>query len=230
MKKLSLLAMMAMVSSMVASASTITYNTFTGAVDAAGDPVKASAQIDIGAGTITVTLINLQTGIFNAGQVLSDIFFTLSNGPTTALNTTTTPAGSLVNIGPTGVKTASADALIGWGLTSTGSTIHIDSLTSGPSQTIIGGVSGSPNASLLGNHNPFLNNQGVFTFAVAGVTANTTVTAAQFSFGTDAGNNVCGIIGAGTSCTTSSVPEPISLSLVGGGLLALGLFRKRVVA
>jgi hypothetical protein len=34
----------------------------------------------------------------------------------------------------------------------------------------------------------------------------------------------------GVSGNTSSVPEPISLSLVGGGLLALGLFRKRFVA
>jgi len=28
----------------------------------------------------------------------------------------------------------------------------------------------------------------------------------------------------------TNVPEPISLSLVGGGLLALGLFRKRFAA
>ncbi len=31
-----------------------------------------------------------------------------------------------------------------------------------------------------------------------------------------------------TGTTTSSVPEPVSLSLVGGGLLALGVFRKRL--
>jgi len=41
-------------------------------------------------------------------------------------------------------------------------------------------------------------------------------------------NGNTGLVGATPS--TSSVPEPISLSLVGGGLLALGLFRKRFVA
>ena len=41
-------------------------------------------------------------------------------------------------------------------------------------------------------------------------------------------NGNTGLVGA--TASTSSVPEPISLSLVGGGLLALGLFRKRFVA
>jgi hypothetical protein len=31
-----------------------------------------------------------------------------------------------------------------------------------------------------------------------------------------------------TAPTTSTVPEPVSLSLVGGGLLVLGFFRKRL--
>jgi hypothetical protein len=39
-------------------------------------------------------------------------------------------------------------------------------------------------------------------------------------------NGNTGLVGA--TGTTSAVPEPISLSLVGGGLLALGLFRKRL--
>jgi len=41
-------------------------------------------------------------------------------------------------------------------------------------------------------------------------------------------NGNTGLVGA--TGGGSSVPEPISLSLVGGGLLALGLFRKRFVA
>jgi len=41
-------------------------------------------------------------------------------------------------------------------------------------------------------------------------------------------NGNTGLVGA--TGGTSSVPEPISLSLVGGGLLALGIFRKRFVA
>ena len=216
--------------SVVASASTITYSTFTGAVDNVGDPVSASATIVTNNGSITVTLNNLQTSIFNAGQTLSDLFFTLSAAPTTALNTTTTPTGNLVTVAAGGVVTNVVNGTIDpWALTSAGAIIHIDSLAgSGPSETIIGpSPSVNVNNSITGaTHNPFFNGQAVFTFNVAGVTAGTTVTAATFSFGTDAGDNVCGVTGAATSCTPS-VPEPVTSGLVGTGLVSLFFLRRR---
>jgi hypothetical protein len=57
-----------------------------------------------------------------------------------------------------------------------------------------------------------------FTFT-GGVNADSTPTNINWQFGTTPGFS-----GGGTS----TVPEPVSLSLVGGGLLALGLLRKRL--
>ncbi|HEY2842513.1 MAG TPA: PEP-CTERM sorting domain-containing protein [Bryobacteraceae bacterium] len=217
--------------SVAASASTITYNTVSGAQDAASDSVDASATIVINGTTVTVTLNNLQSGIANAGQTLSDLFFTLSATPTTALSTTTTPTGPLVTVAAGGVETTSNAAIDAWVLTSAGAIIHIDSLAgSGPSETIIGPTpSSSVNSSITGStHNPFFNQQAVFTFTVAGINSDTTVTAAQFSFGTDAGDNVNGCIVGAAACTPS-VPEPVSSALVGTGLVSLFFLRRRFV-
>ena len=86
-----------------------------------------------------------------------------------------------------------------------------------------GGVYTNANGSIAGNgpHNPFIDQQGMFTLTVAGVTNATTITSATFSFGTTAGIDVPGI-------PTSPVPEPSSVlllgSLVGGVFVSL---RKR---
>jgi hypothetical protein len=99
----------------------------------------------------------------------------------------------------------------------------------GPKHTILGapgagGIYSNANGSIAGNdpHNPFLNQSATFTLNITGVTTNTTVSNVLFSFGTVSGNNVPG------GGNNSTVPEPVSLSLVGGGLLALGLLRKRL--
>src|ERR1035437_10979430 len=106
---------------------------------------------------------------------------------------------------------------------------------SGPSQTIIGpggptGVYSNANASIAGNgpHNPFLNRTATFTFAVGGVTADTSVTAATFSFGTTAGDNVRGTTCSTGDCggTQQDIPEPLSMFLMGAGLLGVGIFGK----
>ena len=70
-----------------------------------------------------------------------------------------------------------------------------------------------------------------FTFHVANATIADLTGGAGSPFAADIGNLTTGNTGPiDASLHTSSVPEPISLSLVGGGLLALGLFRKRFVA
>jgi hypothetical protein len=69
------------------------------------------------------------------------------------------------------------------------------------------------NGSIAGNgpHNPFLNQSAMFTITAPNVSADTTITAAIFSFGTTEGASL--IPGV-------PVPEPSSLVL---GLLGLGL-------
>jgi hypothetical protein len=214
--------------SVVAGATPVLFNTV-GGVDAQGNPVSASGSVNVAdGGLVTVTLNNLQTGIFAADQLLSDFFFTLSSAPGVPLNTTSTPTGSLVTVASGGVVTSSNATITGWALTSSGGTIHLDSLADGPSQTIIGSVSNAPNASITGNHNPYLNGSATFSFTIAGVTSGTTVSNGIFSFGTDAGDNITGCVVGGPSCHSSTVPEPVTSALVGSGLLALFFVRRRV--
>jgi len=215
----------------LALAGTITYTTPVGAKDASNDLISASATVVTGNGTVTVTLTNSLGNIKNAGELLSDFLFTLSITPGTALNTMVTPTGSLIDVTQAGNGTASAGTPTAWQVTSSGATIHIDSLFDGPAQTIIGpGPFSNPNNSITGNHNPFINQTAVFSFNVSGVTSDTRVTAATFSFGTDAGDNVPGT--PGTDCTgdcgttTQATPEPFSFFMVGGGLVCAGVLTK----
>ena len=216
----------------LASANTITWTTPAGSTSAGG-LVDASATVITSTGSVTVTLNDLLGNPHNVGQLLSDFSFTLSSAPTTALNTTNTPTGSLINIADGGIATANADAVASWGLTSSGPAIHLNSLAGGATQTIIGpagpgGVYDNANGSIAGNpgHNPFLNGTATFTFAVAGVTADTSGTDATFSFGTTVGDNVPGTCPDCGGGTQQDIPEPLSMFLMGGGLLGVGIFGK----
>jgi hypothetical protein len=218
----------------LASAATISFTTPTGSQSAADGLVDASATVVTGAGSVTVTLNDLLGNPHSVGQLLSDFFFTLSSAPTTALNTTSTPTGSLIDIAGDGTATTYAGAVTNWDLTSSGATILLNSLNgSGPSQTIIGpagplGLYTNANKSIAGNgpHNPFLTGPVTFTFLVGGVTTSTTVTAATFSFGTAAGDNVPGTPCTDCGGTVEDIPEPLSLFLMGGGLLGVGVLGK----
>ena len=228
MKSRAILAALAF--SLVASGSTITFDTV-GGVDTAGNPVNASATVTTASGgLVTVTLNNLQASIFEAGQTLSDFFFTLSLTPS-AINTSVVPTGSLIDIAPGGAVTTDNGSIDGWVLTSSGATLHLDSLAvSGPSQTIIGpGPFTTANPSITGSsHNPFLNQTASFSFTVAGVTSGTTVSNGIFSFGTQAGDDVTGCAPGVAACHSSTVPEPITSGLVGTGLISLFFLRRRV--
>ena len=224
--------------SAVASASTATFSTSSGAtVGSPGQPVSATATITTAAGGIvTVSLTDTLVSTFDAGQLLSDLFFTLSAAPTTALSTTATPgstSGGLIDISGTGAVSADAGSYATWALTSSGSVIHLDSLAGGATQTIIGpGPFAGSNGSIDGNsgHNPFINGTADFSFTVAGIDASTTITAASFSFGTTAGTDVSGCLAGGPSCTSVTTPEPISSALVGSGLIGLFFLGRRRAA
>jgi len=210
----------------LSSANTISWMTPAGSL-AAGQPVKASAIVVTENGSITLFLRDLLANPTSVGQLVSDFSFTLSSTPTSALNTTSTPSGSLIYIGGSGPLVIDP-----WNLTSIGAKITLESLnSSGPSQVIIGpGPYTNANGSIDGNgaHNPFLDQTATFTFSVAGITADTSVTGATFGFGTTRDASL--VPGICSDCdgvrTTGEVPEPWSAFLIGGGLLAVGILGK----
>jgi len=193
---------------------------------AGGQPVDASVLFTTGAGTVTITLNNLEANPRSASQTLSDLFFTLSDGATTG--TLASSSGQELTINPTTrAFTLGSTVSTGWGLNTGvmgGLQLDLLSTSTPPKHTIIGppdmtGLYSNANSSLLGNHNPFLNQTASFTVDISGVTPTTTITGATFSFGTSPGSNVIG--------TPTSVPEPASLGLLGMGLAGLGLARRR---
>lgn len=211
-----------------AHAGTVTFTTAPGATETGGNPVSASASITTSAGQVGITLSNLLANPTDVAQLLSDFSFTLSG--TTSGATLFSSSGQEITLGSGGSSSLGSTVATGWILSSpsTGNYLLNDLAAgaAGPSHLIIGpGPYTSANGSIAGNgpHNPFLNGSATFTLNITGVTADTTVSNVVFSFGTTSGDNVPG--GSGPNTT---IPEPVSLSLVGGGLLALGLLRKRM--
>jgi hypothetical protein len=178
---------------------------------------------------VTIVLSDLQANPTDVAQLISDLDFTLSNGATSGSLTSST--GTEISIASnTGTVGSVVSPISGW----TVSGLHLTALGGGqPAHLIIGpGPYTNANGSINGNgpHNPFINGSATFVLAVSGVTADTTVNSATFSFGTTAGIDVTGCVGTPgvAGCNTSTVPEPTTLSLLGAGLLGLGFIRRRI--
>ncbi len=213
-----------------AYATTITY-TFTG-TDSAGDPTSASATFVTGSGTIKVTLNDLLSNPKDAGQLLSDIFFTPSGG-TTSSASISSASGTPVTVASGGSYTVGSPVTPNWNLSSPSSGTLLLTFAGGPPDHLIigtssngtytGGTYSNANASIAGNgpHNPFLESGVTFNLAVPGITATSMITSATFSLGTTAGDNH-----PGTAVPEASVTM---LILVGASLagLSYGAARSR---
>ena len=208
-----------------AHAESITYFTPLGSTTGGG-PVNAEADFTTAAGSNTITLKDLQANPKDVAQLVSDLSFTVGNGGSLTGSTQTGASSQELTVNGNGTFSIGANlttvAAVGWVYTTTSSTGTLDVLQgpghAGPAHLIIGPPGGptyaNANGSIAGNgpHNPFLNQSATFTITAPNVSADTTITAATFSFGTTEGASL--IPGVPT------VPEPSSLVL---GLVGLGV-------
>jgi hypothetical protein len=199
-KILLVVACLALAFSPAAFAGSFTFVTPAGSMSALDGPVNAQAVFTTGAGTLSISLSNLIVNQTSVGQNLSDLFFTI-NGITIGGSLTSSSAVQR-DVASNGTFTDGATVSTGWQFTVSGGVFHLNSLTgvNNASQTLIGLPDGSnvysnANSSIAGSgpHNPFLRNDATFSLAFAGMTADTIISGATFSFGTTAGDNVVGV-------------------------------------
>jgi hypothetical protein len=193
------------------------------------------ATFSASAGSLSITLTNLQANPADVAQALSDLSFTVSSGATTGAVLTNASAQEITVFGNGAFNLGAnliSPAAVGWVNSSNGATgLVLDVLAgggAGPAHLIIGppGAGGYSNAngSIAGNsaHNPFLNQAVTFVIFGPDLTTASIPNSVTFSFGTTEGaNNVPGV---------STVPVPAALPLFATGLGALGLLgwrRKR---
>jgi hypothetical protein len=212
-----------------ASANVITYTTPAGATTGGG-PVNASATFTTGNGALFIALTDLQANPADVAQLVSDLDFTLSGGQTTG--NLVSSSGTKITVNGNGTYSLGSTGSTGWGLNQNISGgLQLDALGFvGPAGLLIGppgpgDVYTAANGSIAGNgpHNPFLNQVAAFVLTIPGLTVDSTVTSATFSFGTVPGINVPGVP------PHNSVPDGgVTVALLAMGLTSVGLLRRKL--
>ena len=201
-----------------------------------GDALSAQAVFTTSAGFVDIKLTNTLTPsqIIGAGSLISDLSFTLSNAPGTLNLGSASATGTEGNLGNNGNVLSSFPGLpilrwLGLGVpppggTGTpvnisGNTVTLNVLGGGmPFDMILPDGTSFPNAnaSVIG-FNPSVLGTLDIILPLSGVTANTTVTSATFSFGTGPDHFLTGSPGP------LPIPEPATIALVLSGLGSFGV-------
>jgi hypothetical protein len=208
-----------------------------------GGAVSAEADFTINpvAGMITIVLKNLQADIQSAGQLLSDLFFKVSNVAASSSNASISGQSAILRTittnGVGGWSDTTSPVAINWGIDfadpmgSVAGGIHLNGLAQNKSTTncpqgnvcelIVGppaanGAYSATNSSIVSNtpHNPFSALSATFNLAVAGLTTGSTINNVEFSFSTSTGYDLAG--------HQSAVPEPSGYVWL-AGLAGLGM-------
>jgi hypothetical protein len=218
-----------------ASAALIAFDTPVNAT-ASGQPVTAQATFTTSAGQVTVVLDDNTVNPISVVQNLSGLYFTLSTGQTAG--TLSSSSAILRHVDNDGTFTdASSAASTGWLLGTAGIQLHLNVLgaPAGPAHTILGlpnpgpGTYSAANSSITnssGPHEPFIAHAATFVLNVPGVTSDSTVSAAVFSFGTALGAaDVTGV----PDVEIVQAPEPATMSLLalGSGLFLVSNWRRK---
>jgi len=207
----------------LAFGSSVTFFTPSGSTTSGG-PVSDQVSFTTMAGSLVITLTNLWPNPTDVAQLLSDLSFTLSNG-SLAGSSLGSSSGQEITVAGNGSFTLDGTVSTGWAYSFTGTTSGLLNVlgAAGPEHLIIGPPGGTTysnaNGSIAGNmaHNPFLNQTAMFTVTGGGITADTTITGATFSFGTTPGITVVGTV----------VPEPRTTGLMISTLGLIGILQYR---
>jgi hypothetical protein len=214
--------------------------------DPANEAVSASADITLGAGTITIVLKNLQQNPISAGQLVNGVQFD-ATGASSSGNLTRTASGlvTTINISNDTYSAGVSDLLTRWKGTETGSTIKLTTLSGGnPDRLIIGpdskgnfdptlgGLYTNANNSILGD-NPSILGTATFVLTVAGITSNSVLSNVRILFGTSSDYQVASCGPPGTDCAApppGETPVPGAAFLMGSvlaGGAGFGAWRRR---
>jgi hypothetical protein len=193
-------------------------------------PVSDEVTFTTTAGSLVITLEDLQANPTDVAQLLSDLSFTVGNGGSLTGSSLSSSSGQEITVNSNGTFSLGSTVATGWVYTGSGTSGLLDVLSgggAGPSHLIIGPPGPGPNysnanGSIAGNgpHNPFLNQTATFTITGAGITADTTVTAATFSFGTtDQALLVPGV--------PAPTPEPRTTGIIVSAIGLIGFLQHR---
>lgn len=202
--------------------------------DKGGDPIDATVDFTTSNGKLVITIVNLEGSMHDAGQLVSDLSFSLNGGSISGSDSPIQTGTSLTVSGKgsatTGVLGASVNPA--WAFSVSSGVVTFDGLggANTPTDLVIGpGCSGglvycdATGNSIDNAHNPFISDL-VITINDGNISSLTTVSNVILSFGTQSGDNHPGV-------PTTPTPEPASLLLLGTGLVTLGAaFRRRFSA